>query len=142
MATVRTMNPEDAAAVAPLLGNLGYPSTTADVARRMEQISRLRDQALFVAENDGTIVGWVHVYARAVLEHDVAAEVVGIVVDPNARRQGIGKALLARVEQWAKEHGLDCVRIGSASHRTDAHAFYETLGYQKYKKHHRFMKEL
>ena len=44
---------------------------------------------------------------------------------------GIGKMLMERVEELAKERGISMIGLASGFQRTEAHEFYERLGYQK-----------
>ena len=62
---VRPMTEGDAPEVADLSGQLGYPSTVAQIRRRFERLSVDTDSAVFVAEGEGgRIAGWVHVLGR------------------------------------------------------------------------------
>lgn len=48
-----------------------------------------------------------------------------------ARRRGLGRALVARVEDWAREHGAGAVVLWSDTRFTDAHRLYEQAGYAR-----------
>ena len=50
-------------------------------------------------------------------------------VDRSRRRHGIGRALLAFAEHWARKRGFRSVTLASEVGRADAHAFYTRLGY-------------
>ena len=129
---VRPMTTTDADAVATLSKQLGYPVTPALIAERLALISRRPDNGFFVAERGGgAVVGWVHVYGVPLLESpQLFVEIGGLVVDAGARRQGIGRALMAQAEQWARAHGYFAVHLRSGMHRTEAHEFYQSLGYE------------
>ena len=45
-------------------------------------------------------------------------------------------------EQWAKEMGINVVRLNSGISRNDAHIFYRMLGYSNEKEQIRFLKYL
>ncbi len=45
------------------------------------------------------------------------------------RGHGIGSALLAACEQWAKTQGIHQLGLRSAEHRQEAHRFYRQHGY-------------
>ena len=66
------------------------------------------------------------------------AEIVNLIVDANARSQGVGKKILHELEKIAATN--DCVRIEVASNnrRTDAHRFYIREGFEN--THHKFTK--
>ena len=55
-----------------------------------------------------------------------------ISVQPEHQGIGIGKALLARSEQTAREEGLDIIGLHSWGFNTDAHEFFYSQGYQIY----------
>ena len=52
-----------------------------------------------------------------------------IVVAESARGTGVGRALLARAEEIARERGCWGMSLESASWRTGSHAFYERVGW-------------
>lgn len=126
---LRCIEPGDADALAELSGQLGYPTTSADVRRRLEAIQDPDRHAVFVATVSATVVGWVHVFRRPLLISEGEAEIGGLIVDRNNRKKGIGRALVQRAESWARERGCAAMRIRSNVKRTDAHAFYTGLGY-------------
>ena len=133
----------DASAVAFLSEQLGYPIPSAVIAERLEYISRNSDHGFFVAERDGAVIGWVHVYGVHLLESpNFFVEIGGLVVDAGARRQGIGHALMSQAEAWAQSHGYFDVHLRSGLHRTEAHAFYQSIGYSLTKTSHMFRKLL
>jgi GNAT superfamily N-acetyltransferase len=119
----------DAEAVATLAGQLGYPSTAAQVLARVAVITSRTDAAALVAERGGEIVGWLHVELRHTLVADHEAQVMALVVDESHRSQGVGAALMSAAEDWARAHGAERVRVGSRITRTDAHRFYERMDY-------------
>lgn len=60
-----------------------------------------------------------------------AVELKRLYVDARARRRGLGAALVARVEQWARDHGAGAVMLWSDTRFTDAHRLYARLGYDR-----------
>lgn len=57
------------------------------------------------------------------------AEVLTIAVDPTARRQGHGAALLSQLEEQARAHGADAIFLEVAANNTAARALYDRAGY-------------
>ena len=140
---VRPMTERDARAVADLAGQLGYPSTEAQIVRRFESVSGDAGSAVFVAEDEqGRIVGWTHVIARTFLESDPYAELAGLVVDRTARRRGVGHALVSAAEAWAAGRGYTTMRVRSNVKRVEARPFYEGRGYAIGKSQHVYEKVL
>ena len=141
--TVRPMTAGDVDRVAALSGELGYPSAPEQIAARFRTVGARPDARVFVAADaGGKVVGWVHVYGRYHLESDRTAEIGGLVVGSESRGRGIGRALMAAAESWARENGFGQVRLGSNVLRAEAHRFYETLGYTISKSHYRFQKSV
>jgi GNAT superfamily N-acetyltransferase len=134
---------EDAEAVARLATQLGYPATAEQIRGRLRVLDGSDDARVFVAEDtDGTAVGWVHVFGRRLLESDPDAEIGGLVVDERLRGRGIGAALMASAEAWARERGYGAVSLRTNVIRTEAHEFYKRLGYQVIKSQFKLRKKL
>jgi GNAT superfamily N-acetyltransferase len=129
--TIRPLSLEDAAAVAALSGDLGYPADPAAMEGRLAALLAEPGHAVFGAEAaDGTLLGWVHVCARLLLIDPPSAFVEGLVVATASRRGGAGRALMAAAEGWACGRGAESIRLRSGAARADAHAFYRALGYE------------
>lgn len=121
----------DAAAVAPLLGELGYPATGAEVSPRMLRMLARDDQKILIAENsDGTLgVLALHVFPTLTYDHDLAL-IMALVITEKARGLGVGRKLVDRAETVARALGASRLMVTTHNRRTDAHAFYERLGFE------------
>lgn len=140
---IRTAKIEDAAPIAVLSGQLGYPCSAASARRRLRDLLGKPDHAIWVAENaGGSVAGWIHVFIHELLESDRQAEIGGLVIDENSRGQGAGKALVERAERWAKARCLASVYVRSNIIRKEAHVFYRKQGYKIIKTQHAFRKDL
>lgn len=103
--------------------------SVAAVCEQMKGDSRYR---IFVAEVNGHVVGLVTtVESLAINLPKGYIKVNGLAVLPEFRHRGIGKMLMERVEKLALERNSSLVGITSGFQRTEAHEFYEHLGYQK-----------
>lgn len=132
----------DAERVAALAGQLGYPSSPEAVRERMANVLASSDAAALVALDGERVVAWLYVEMRRSLVSDHEAQVMGLVVEEACRSRGMGAALMDAAEGWARARGADHVRVGSRISRTDAHRFYERLGYVLSKTSHWFEKGL
>jgi GNAT superfamily N-acetyltransferase len=139
---VRSMQASDAAEVAALSEQLGYPITSERIEEKFAVLCMKPDNGFFVAEESKGVLGWVHVYGVHLLESDPYAEIGGLVVEENARQRGIGRQLMQRAEVWTVAQGYAVLRLRSGLHRTDAHAFYQRIGYELIKTAHTFRKTL
>ena len=100
------------------------------------------DQAVFVAEIDAIVIGWVHVFANWYVESERFAEIGGLVVDERWRGKGVGGQLMQRAEVWAREDHIFIIRLRSNVIRETAHQFYINLGYSHEKNQKVFTKKL
>ncbi|WP_242112053.1 GNAT family N-acetyltransferase [Luteimonas aquatica] len=133
----------DAAEIARLSAQLGYPAETAAFARRLAFLTGSPRHAVLVADGgDGRLQGFAGVEHRVMIEMGERVEIVGLVVDAQARRGGVGRALMAAAEQWAREAGVHEIFLGSNVVRPEAHAFYPSLGYARVKTQHSYLKRL
>ena len=74
------------------------------------------------------------------VEADAFVVIGGLVVDREYRKQGIGRRLLVRAEEWAAQQGCSLVRLWSNVKRVEAHGFYERAGYTNLKTQYSFAK--
>jgi GNAT superfamily N-acetyltransferase len=96
---------------------LGTRTTPGEVERL------LRNQALILAELDGKLVGAVNVN----LMNGGIGEFGMLVADPKHRGKGIGSALVARAEQWARDMACHTMRLELLTPRNWTHPSKEFL---------------
>jgi GNAT superfamily N-acetyltransferase len=127
---IRPAVEDDAPELAALLAHLGYPADPADLPDRLLRLRSDGDDA-FVAVMDGKTVGLATVHSRAVLHvARPVAQLTALVVPPAMRGRGVGRALVAAAEQWARAQEADRLVVTTALHRADAPLFYERLGFE------------
>lgn len=131
---VRPANLHDAPGIAPLLGQLGYPTSAEAFAARLARLGGSGDDPAWVAvdPDDDAILGFAagHLFRPYELDAPVA-ELTALVITEHRRRTGAGKALVTAFEEWATEAGSARVTVASSLQRTGAHAFYARLGYEQ-----------
>lgn len=84
------------------------------------------DVRFFVAQLDGEPVG-----CGGVAFYDGFAEVKRMFTRPAARRTGVAKALLRRLEDEARHAGHSLLRLETGVHQPEAIAFYERAGFDE-----------
>jgi GNAT superfamily N-acetyltransferase len=132
--TIREAVPADAATVAMLCGELGYPVSTGEMDKRLRHVADDPEHAVLVAcGTDGVILGWLDVGMAFHLQSGQYAEIGGLVVTESARSAGVGKALVKAAEQWAAFGGAQRMLVRSNVAREGAHRFYLREGYEKSK---------
>ena len=120
---------------------MGYECDSDLVKSKIEKLDSKRE-AVFVAEEESQLLGFIHVERYDVLYFESMANILGLAVKKDFQKQGLGKALLLAAENWAQENGIRLMRLNSGINRTDAHGFYEHLGYVSEKEQKRFVKNL
>jgi len=131
---IRPVTSEDAAAVAALSGQLGYPVAAEAIAARLERLLGRDDQLVLAAvAADGELAGWIHAAEQDLVEAERRCEILGLVVDGRRRRGGIGRGLVAEAERWAASRGLRQMSVRSNVAREESHPFYEAQGYGRVK---------
>lgn len=132
----------DASAISKICtDDLGYKCTVELVSDRLKNIDGKRE-TVYVAEIDGTVVGYIHAEIYNTLYYESMINILGIAVSSDYRRKGIGRALLSRAEEWGKENGVKIARLNSGGSRKEAHNFYRAMGYDDKKMQVRFLKKL
>ncbi|KAA0071146.1 GNAT family N-acetyltransferase [Rhodanobacter sp. T12-5] len=101
---------------------------------RDDLLRHLEDQPansyLFVAEADGERVGFIHLQrTEDFFTGRSNCHVSDLAVAPGHEGRGIGKALLAHAEAWAREHHCQLVTLAVFPGNERARALYESTGY-------------
>ena len=140
---IRRAKSSDAARLAVLSGELGYPATPSEMKSRLLRLKPASENAVFVAEDERReVIGWLHVSVTRQLEVPLRAEVNGLVVSESQRSKGAGAELLQSAERWACSKKCVSMSVRSNVIRERAHQFYERHGYQHYKTQKAFRKPL
>lgn len=141
--TLRPARLDDAAALAILTTQLGYPVDAGEQARRLRDVIGRPDQGVLVAVDPADRpVGWIHVAMLRILELSDTATINGLVVEEQWRSEGVGRLLTRAAETWASDHGAAHIQVRSRVSRERAHRFYEREGYAKIKLSFVFEKRL
>lgn len=140
---IREGRAEDSPALARLSAQLGYPVSPEVMAGRFAATLRVPASIVLVAHLlPGEVVGFGQFLHQHLLESESRVEVAALVVDGLFRGLGVGRLLLARAEQWARERGSGIIHLRSNVTRAAAHTLYEMLGYTHFKTQKAFRKEL
>jgi GNAT superfamily N-acetyltransferase len=94
----------------------------------------MADVAMLVADIGGAVVGYAFVKLGrppddAMHRPRVFAYVEEVVVSSDHRNLGVGKALMYRVEGWARDPKVDQIELTVWEFNEEARKFYESLGY-------------
>jgi GNAT superfamily N-acetyltransferase len=102
------------------------------VADAEQAVQRARVPVAFVAlSGDGEVLGGVGLHEFDLEERrDRSPWVVGTIVQAARRGEGIGQALMARLETWVARNGIGQVWVATET-AGGAVAFYEHCGYER-----------
>lgn len=129
--SIRRASAHDAAAISGLYKQLVSNPAVAISPEHLATLSESEHHFVLVAEQGGLVSGT----ALLSLCEDVMfgtqpfAVVENVVVDQNVRSQGIGAALFREVEALCKRANCSKIMLLSSSQRTEAHKFFERLGF-------------
>src|SRR5688572_30190641 len=135
--TIKEVQPGDSAAWESMR-QLLWPSAPGEHAREITayfQGNRKNPAEVFIAcEEAGRPIGFVELSIRNYAEgcdSGRVAYIEGWYVSPDARRRGVGAALVAQAEAWAKSQG--CFELGSDCELENAEstAAHRALGFEE-----------
>jgi GNAT superfamily N-acetyltransferase len=121
---------DDRGAVLRLVGELGYPTNLEELAARLGHLEEDPRTELVVAEIGGRVAGLAVLHVVPLLERPPLGRITAIVVSEDMRGQGVGRDLVEDLEVRARRAGCDRLDLNTSKSRTDAHTFYEHLGFE------------
>lgn len=127
MITLRPPVPVDVPRILPLLDQLGYQVTEADIQARLAALTP--EDCVLVAAEAETLPGIIALHRAEILHIGRVARIMTLVVDEAARGKGVGRLLLEAGADWARQQGCAVLELTSGKQRLRAHAFYEGLGF-------------
>lgn len=120
----------DAAAIAGLVTQLGYPTAAASMEPRLRRMLSLSHHRIVIAESAGVVIGVVGACVDHGVEIETYGRITALAVDERWRGAGVGRLLVEQVERWCRERGADRLTLTSGHHRSESHKFYQALGYE------------
>jgi aminoglycoside 6'-N-acetyltransferase I len=105
----------------------------------------LLPHCVFVAEDDGKAIGMLELSLRPYVDGCDSSPVPfieGWYVVPEARRSGVGGALVKAAEQWALDNGYREMASDALLDNTESERAHKALGFEEVERAIRFRKEL
>ncbi|MGH3071039.1 MAG: GNAT family N-acetyltransferase [Gaiellaceae bacterium] len=138
---IRPARPEDAATLVALGASVGREPeawllstegwrSAAEERRYLRALKRHPDAAVYVAEDDGAIIGRLSV-ARDPNSASRHVADLGIMVAAGHRRRGIGRALLEQAVAWARDAGVRKLELHVFPWNEPAIRLYEEFGFER-----------
>ena len=134
--TFREANRQDLPRILDLYARAldGKALTVDDAERLFERIQRYPDYRLHLAETDGRLAG---TFALLIMDNlgecgTPSGIIEDVVVEPEYQRRGIGRAMMQHALAICRQKGCYKLMLSSNLARSGAHAFYESLGFEKH----------
>lgn len=141
MIVIRAAEPGDAQALVQLAGEVGREEgawlltteawrSSAEERRYLRAVRRHPDAAVYVAEEDGRLVGRLSL-ARDPNPASRHVADLGLMVAASHRRRGVGRALLDAAVEWAGASGVRKLELHVFPWNTAAIRLYEDYGFRR-----------
>ncbi len=122
----------DASALAKLMTELGYVTTSGEMRERLQSILTNPHFATLVALDKDELCGMIGLFAHYSYAHnDLSGRILALVVMERFRRRGIARDLIVASERYFLDRNIRRVVVTTRLDRTDAHRFYEAMGYTR-----------
>jgi ribosomal protein S18 acetylase RimI-like enzyme len=129
---IRRLRKNDLAEISAIYAGITMKPAGSDLKQVVEEHADKEDNACFVAELDGKVVGFMISYIlTAGFGMPTSAWIATLGVDPNHMGQGIGASLAEEIFKYYKEKGIENVYTSVRWDSTDLLSFFKTLGFDR-----------
>ncbi|MGY1531545.1 GNAT family N-acetyltransferase [Luteimonas sp. A649] len=122
----------DADQISACLAELGYGTPVQLVEQRISEFAGSTSDKIFIAHRSGSLAALGVASAHAIPLFHTQGQLVrltALAVSRASQGLGVGRTLVAAVEDWAWSTGARRVEVTSGDHRPAAHIFYQSVGY-------------
>ena len=131
---IRRLKVEDAEAIAQIYADITRRPVEPDFKSVVEEHAQSGEEACFVAEHQGKVVGFMISYIlTAGFGETKSAWIATLGVDPNFMGQEIGARMAKKIFEIYKAAGIDNVYTTVRWDSTDLLSFFKTLGFDRSK---------
>ncbi len=130
---IEPLSENDLASLAEIFRQIwGEASSLEKIKLTFSRIKTNPAYCLLAAKQDNELVG----FAMGVICEELYGEckpfmfIEDVIVDEHRRQNGVGTALMRKLEKCAKEHSCCQVIFVTESNRKEALSFYKALGYE------------
>ena len=131
---IRRLKVEDAEAIAQIYADITRSPVEPDFKSVVEEHAQSGEEACFVAEHQGKVVGFMISYIlTAGFGEAKSAWIATLGVDPNFMGQEIGASMAKKIFDIYKATGIENVYTTVRWDSTDLLSFFKTLGFDRSK---------
>lgn len=129
---IRRLKVDDADAITEIYAAITRRSVEPDFKRVVEGHAHNGEEACFVAEHEGKVVGFMISYIlTAGFGETKSAWIATVGVDPDFMGQGIGAEMARKIFEIYKAAGIEKVYTSVRWDSTDLLSFFKTLGFDR-----------
>jgi len=129
---IRRLRVDDADAITKIYAAITRRSVEPDFKRVVEGHAQNGEEACFIAEHQGKIVGFMISYIlTAGFGETKSAWIATVGVDPDFMGQGIGAEMARKIFEIYKAAGIEKVYTSVRWDSTDLLSFFKTLGFDR-----------
>jgi ribosomal protein S18 acetylase RimI-like enzyme len=129
---IRRLRVEDAEEITRIYAEITRRPVEPDFKKVVEEHAQSRDEACFVAEHQGKVVGFMISYIlTAGFGETKSAWIATLGVDPNFMGQGIGAGMAQKIFEIYKATGIETVYTTVRWDSSDMLSFFKTLGFDR-----------
>jgi ribosomal protein S18 acetylase RimI-like enzyme len=131
---IRRLKVEDADEIIRIFAEITRRPVEPDFKSVVEEHARSKEEACFVAEHKGRVVGFMISYIlTAGFGETKSAWIATLGVNPNFMGQGIGTSMARKIFELYKAAGIENVYTTVTWDSTDMLSFFKTLGFDRSK---------
>jgi GNAT superfamily N-acetyltransferase len=128
---IREAKAGDAARLVELIHELGHEIDEKSVRKNIKTLTK-SGEAPLVATLGKSIVGMVGRHVMVTVHRPApVGRIPALIVAKEAQGLRLGRILVEAVEEWCRSKGCQLIEVTSNDRRTEAHAFYRHLGYER-----------
>ena len=129
---IRKLEKNDADEISRIYADITMNPVDPDFKRVVEEHAQREDQACFVAEQDGKVVGFMISYIlTAGFGMPKSAWIATLGVDPTCMGRNIGASLAKEIMKYYQARGVENVYTSVRWDSTDLLSFFKTLGFDR-----------
>jgi len=129
---IRRLEPADADEIGRIYSAITQKSARADFKKLVEEHARSREDACFVAEFEGKVIGFMISYILTLgFGIEKSAWIATLGVQPQHMGEGIGAELARKVFEVYRSEGVRNVYTSVRWDSTDLLSFFKTLGFDR-----------
>ena len=129
---IRKLEKNDADEISRIYADITMNPVDPDFKRVVEEHAQREDQACFVAEQDGKVVGFMIGYIlTAGFGMPKSAWIATLGVDPTCMGRNIGASLAKEIMKYYQARGVENVYTSVRWDSTDLLSFFKTLGFDR-----------